>query len=103
MWLCSITLYQHQQKQVAIGFSQSFHSELKDTVMSIHAFMFKQSSPEMTEADTVKTYTEKTHLSLLRKLAKCCPATQRKLSVFGLFEEWNKRERIPEKFNFQGT
>lgn len=30
------------------------HSELKDAVIYISAFLFKQSSPEVVEADTVK-------------------------------------------------
>lgn len=51
MWLYSIT----SAKPSSYWFFSVFHSELKDTVMSIPLFMFKQSSPAMTEASTVKS------------------------------------------------
>lgn len=35
-------------------FPQSLHSEFKGTIMSRPVFLFKQSNPKVTEADTVK-------------------------------------------------
>lgn len=64
IWLYSVTVYYHRHNQEPIDFSQPIHLEHKGIAMCRPAFLFKERSPEVTEANTENV---KTLLGLLRK------------------------------------